>query len=109
MQEVPSPNSRSPKGMAFFTSTRCSPGMINPKKSGILNAKVTNTTLRKTNFEAHLSGTTLSKIKTMVIGYKNINPGTAIAMIKSTLKLPTTIPRSAPNAAVESYRPFLTL
>ena len=84
--------------MAFLTSTRCSLGMIKPKKSGILNAKVTKTTLRKTNFEAHFSETTLSKIKTMVIGYKNINPGTAIAMIKSTLKLPTTIPRRDPQS-----------
>ena len=59
-------------------------GIINPKKSGILNTKVAKTTALKTSLFAYLLGTMFNKIKTIVIGYKNIKEGTANVMIKST-------------------------
>ena len=71
--------------MKLLIPVSCSLGIINPKKSGILKINVTKTTPLKTNFVAYLSGTIFSKISTMVIGYKNINAGTAMVMIKSTL------------------------
>ena len=68
------PKLNSPKKIKLFISiAKFFKFGINTKKSGILNIKVTKITPLKTNFDANISGTTFSKIKTMVIGYTN-NP-----------------------------------
>ena len=71
-------------GMRFFRSTKYTLGITKPKKSGMLNKKVTNTTPLNTFLEANLSGSTFKTINTMVMGYKNIKAGTASIMIKPT-------------------------
>ena len=55
-------------GIVFFIVERASGLVKNPKKSGILNIKVTATTTLKTSAEVYFSGKTFSIIKTMVIG-----------------------------------------
>jgi len=54
---------------------------MNFRKSGILNKKVTPITVLKTVGEAIFSGNTFKRIRTIVIGYININAGKAITMI----------------------------
>lgn len=74
----------SAKGMILLIPVKFSLGTIKPRKSVILKINVTKTTPLKTSLEAYLSATIFNKIKTIVIGYKNINAGTANVMMKST-------------------------
>ena len=74
----------SARGIILLIPVKFSLGIIKPKKSVMLKIKVIKTTPLKTSFVAYLSGTIFSKISTIVIGYKNINAGTANVIIKST-------------------------
>ena len=51
-------------GMKFFKATKYALGITKPKKSGMLNKKVTNTTPLNTFLEANLSGSTFKTIHT---------------------------------------------
>ena len=81
---ITQPKLNSDRGIILLIPVKFSLGMMNPKKSVILKIKVTKTTPLKTSFVPYLFGTIFSKINTIVIGYKNINAGTANVMIKST-------------------------